>query len=254
MLLTGASGHIGRTFYEARRGSYRFVLSDLETPDYAVDPPDRFVRADLSVPGEANGLTRDADVVVHLAAEADELAGFDRLLPANVLATTYLFEAAARSRPERFVFASSVQVYDGYAAEQPLRADLPVRPTNLYGVTKCYGEALCACYAAENGLSCIAVRIGDFEPYGSAKIRDSFDCSAWVSPDDVVQLITRSIDAVDVDFFIAHGVSNNRVMRLDLEETRRVLGYQPVDDAFEEFRLAAETPISSGRSARAAPT
>ena len=86
--------------------------------------------------------------------------------------------------------------------------------------------------------------IGDFEPRGSALIADAYDCSAWISPGDIVQLITRAIEAEGIGFFIAHGVSDNRVKRLDLAETHRVLGYQPRDDGFEVFPEAAKRPSS----------
>jgi len=48
------------------------------------------------------------------------------------------------------------------------------------------------------------------------------------------------VETEGVKHLIAHGISNNRFKRLDLSETTRVLGYQPVDDAFATF----EIPIS----------
>ena len=242
VLLTGAAGHIGSTFYLASEGRYRFVLTDLEEPGYAIREPDRFEPADLSVPGASASLVRSADVVVHLAAEADESSGFDKLLPANIVATTHLLEAAAQSRCSRFVYASSVQVFQGYPREQQIDDAAPFRPTNIYGATKAYGESLCACYASQSNLSIVAMRIGDFEPYGSTLIEDHYDCTVWISPKDVVQLIDRSIEVKGIDFFVAHGVSNNRITRLDLTETRRVLGYEPQDDAFELFEAGKGCP------------
>lgn len=237
VLLTGAAGQIGRTFYEATRGRYQFILADVRKPDFKVSPPDRFEIVDLSVQGASEALARAADVIVHLAAISDETAKFDKLLPANILATTHILEAAARSSCARFVFASSVRVFQGYPIDQEIGDGLPVRPTDIYGATKCYGEALCASYAAQEELSTVVLRIGDFEPYGSELIENAYDCSAWISPRDTVELIVRSIEAEGIDFFVAHGVSNNRTKRLDLTDTCRVLGYMPQDDAFEEFEL-----------------
>ena len=235
ILLTGAAGHIGSAFYEATRGHYRFLLTDLVRPGFAIEADDSFEQADLADPGVAASLTDRADVVVHMAAESDETSGFDDLLVPNIVATTRLFDAAARSNVSRFVYASSLHAVHGYPDDRPVADGLPVRPVNLYGVTKCYGEALCRCFAETTGLSVVAVRIGDFEEYGSQEIRNAFDCSAWISPRDVVQLITRAIEAPEIGFFIAHGVSDNRIKRLDLAETCRVLGYRPEDDAFEYF-------------------
>ena len=235
VLLTGAAGHIGRTFYAAAHGRYRFVLTDLLPLGYDIDPTDTFEQADLTIRGSIAHLVDQADVVVHLAAESDETSAFDDLLAPNIVATTWLLEAAAQSGISRFVYASSLHAVQGYPDDQPVADGLSVRPTNFYGATKCYGESLCSCYADTAGLSVVALRIGDFEEYGSEKIRDAFDCSAWISPKDIVQLIDRAIAAPDIRFFIAHGVSNNRSKRLDLAETQRVLDYRPEDDAFEVF-------------------
>jgi len=42
------------------------------------------------------------------------------------------------------------------------------------------------------------------------------------------------VETPGVQLLIGHGISNNRFKRLDLSETTRVLGYEPVDDAFQE--------------------
>jgi hypothetical protein len=41
----------------------------------------------------------------------------------------------------------------------------------------------------------------------------------------------------DIQFALVHGVSNNRFKRIDLTETRELLNYQPLDDAFEIFDI-----------------
>ena len=53
----------------------------------------------------------------------------------------------------------------------------------------------------------------------------------------MTDLIHKSLEA-DVDgLFVAHGISNNRFKRMDLSETKRVLGYAPRDDDFQAFDL-----------------
>ncbi len=63
------------------------------------------------------------------------------------------------------------------------------------------------------------------------------DLSAWLSPRNTVHLLQRSVEAEGVKHLIAHGISNNRFKRLDLSETTRVLGYHPLDDAFQTFDI-----------------
>jgi hypothetical protein len=88
--------------------------------------------------------------------------------------------------------------------------------------------------AEQEGLSVIAIRIGAFD---SPALADAF-----VSKRDLCQLIDRSIEAEDVDFAILHGLSDNRYKRLDLSDTRRLVGYAPVDDAAADVTALADQP------------
>jgi nucleoside-diphosphate-sugar epimerase len=237
VLLTGACGRIGKTFFEASKDRYTFLLTDRVEPDFPVPAPHRFVRLDMADPKAMQDTLEGIDVIVHLAGIPHASATFDELLPNNILATTYLFEAAVAAGCKRLIFASSAQTIEGYPVDRQITPGMQVMPANLYGVSKCYGEALCAFYAAKRGLSTIAIRIGAFEFPDRHELTNARDLSAWLSPRDAVQLLQRSVEVEGVQHLIAHGISNNRFKRLDLSETTRVLGYLPVDDAFREFDL-----------------
>jgi len=237
VLLTGACGRIGKTFFEASKDRYNFILTDRIEPDFAVDAPHRFLRLDLADASAVGNALEGIDVIVHLAGIPHATASFDELLPNNILATTYLFEAAVAAGCKRLVFASSAQTIEGYPVDRQITPGMQVMPANLYGVSKCYGEALCGYYAAKRGLSTIALRIGAFEFPDRHELTNARDLSAWLSPRDAVQLLQRSVEVEGVQHLIAHGISNNRFKRLDLSETTRVLGYEPVDDAFQQFDI-----------------
>lgn len=240
VLLTGACGRIGKTFFEASKDRYTFVLTDRVEPDFAVEAPHRFIRLDLADSAATGDALEGIDVIVHLAGIPHATATFDELLPNNILATTYLFEAAVAAGCKRLVFASSAQTIEGYSVDRQITPGMQVMPANLYGVSKCYGEALCGYYAAKRGLSTIALRIGAFEFPDRHELTNARDLSAWLSPRDAVHLLQRSVEVEGVQHLIAHGISDNRFKRLDLSETKRVLGYEPQDDAFRQFDL----PIS----------
>ncbi len=235
VLLTGASGRIGSAFYSAAQSKYEFTLSDQRAPSYEVLPDDRFVLVDLSQADKLSDLVSEQDTVVHLAGAPDPDSPFETLLPANILSTTHLIQAAATAGCRRFVFASSAQAIEGYPLDWQVPDGAAPRPANLYGVSKAYGEALCAFHAARSDMSCVSLRIGAFEPKGSSGITNRRDLSAWLSPRDGVALIEAAIEADVSGAFVAHGISDNRFKRMDLTETKRVLGYDPLDDAFEEF-------------------
>jgi NAD+ dependent glucose-6-phosphate dehydrogenase len=113
----------------------------------------------------------------------------------------------------------------------------PVQPKNLYGVTKCFGEALGSYFASQENLSVIALRIANFAEFSFGQSHSHRDVSAFLSPPDAVQLIVKAIEVADVRFAVVNGVSNNRYKRLGLDESREILGYAPQDDAFEILGL-----------------
>jgi nucleoside-diphosphate-sugar epimerase len=135
----------------------------------------------------------------------------------------------------RLVFASSIHAVNAYPLDYQVHPDDPVRPGDLYGVTKCFGEALCAYYASREGLSCIAIRIGAFgTPEAVQDSSDSRQLTLWVSHRDLSQLLHRCIQAEDeVRFLIVQGVSDNQLKRMDISNAREVLGYAPEDNAFQ---------------------
>ena len=237
ILVTGSSGRIGRVFFDAYREQYIFRLTDLKAPDEDVAKPHDFVQADLSQEHTADALCEGVHTVVHLAGVPDPDAPFDTLLPANILATTYLIEAARKAGCRRFVYASSAQAIESYPVDRQITPGMEVAPANMYGVSKCYGEALCSLYANQHSMSCVSLRIGAFEPADGPPLETMRDLSAWLSPRDATHLIDRAVQADLEGSFIAHGISNNRFKRLDLTATRQVLNYEPKDDAFTVFPM-----------------
>ena len=54
----------------------------------------------------------------------------------------------------------------------------------------------------------------------------------WLSNQDYCQVVEKAILAENVSFAVLNAMSDNSGMKWDLSETRRVLGYQPVDNAY----------------------
>jgi NAD+ dependent glucose-6-phosphate dehydrogenase len=234
LLITGAAGRIGTAFRTAYGDRYSFRLVDRK----AVDEPagHEAVVADLVQLDEARKACEGIDTVVHLAADPSPSATFyDTLLPLNIQMTYNLFHAAREQGCRRLVFASSIHAVNAYPLDYQVHPEDSVRPGDLYGVTKCFGEALCAYYGHREGLSCIAVRIGAFGT--PDKVEDSTDSrmlTLWVSHRDLCQLLHRCVEAPDdLRFLIVQGVSDNQLKRMDIGNARELLGYDPEDNAFQ---------------------
>src|SRR6476469_6938470 len=106
ILITGAAGKIGSTLREGLRGRYPTLrLSDIAPLDPAY-PGEEIVRADLADLDQVENAMRGVDCVVHLGAVPGEDI-WDKILPANVVGTWNVFEAARRQGVRRVVYASS---------------------------------------------------------------------------------------------------------------------------------------------------
>jgi nucleoside-diphosphate-sugar epimerase len=169
------------------------------------------------------------DAVVHLAADPSMGAEFYKtLLDLNIIGCYNGFEAAREAGCRRIVFASSINAILGYDQEDPVPWDSPVFPINVYGATKCFGEALGRAYAHQHGLSCICVRIGG-AAWKQVPDRVPARREAGITARDQAQLFARCLEApAEVGFKIVHGTSNHTEQWMDLEVSRE-LGYEPED-------------------------
>jgi hypothetical protein len=177
---------------------------------------------------------KGAHTVLHLAADPDTQATWESLLPNNIVGVQSVFQAAFEAGCQRVIFASSVNAVIGYPREVQVHTNMPVRPGNLYGATKAWGEAVACFYADQLKISAICLRLGWVVSRRSPEFAQHHDMlDIALTQEDLARLVTASINApASVRFGIFHGLSNNRFKRLDISDTRAVLGYAPEDDAF----------------------
>jgi nucleoside-diphosphate-sugar epimerase len=193
-----------------------------------------FTQADLSDLEAARAVCRGVDTVVHLAADPNMDASWESLLPHNLVGGYNMFQAAHEAGCRRLVFASSVNAVFGYAPDVQVHSAMPVRPINLYGATKCWGEALASVYALTHGLSCICLRFGWVVGRDSDALKPGHPyLDIALTYEDLALLVAGAIDAPDtLRLGTFHGTSNNRWKRLDITGAREQLGFEPQDDAF----------------------
>ncbi len=239
VLVTGAAGRIGSFFSEHRHEQYSLRLTDLPSVDQEVrsrlEQWGEFIPADLTDLEASKPLFEGIDTVVHLAANPSPKATWDKLLPQNIITTYNAFAAARAAGCRRVVFASSIHAVSGYPSDVQVKASEPVNPGDLYGVTKCFGEALGRYMAGREGVSSIAIRIGAYQPIEKARtIKAIGFLDAFVSRRDLTQLISKAIDVENIRFAIVQGLSDNRFKSMDISDARELLGYEPQDDLTEE--------------------
>ncbi len=237
LLITGASGRIGsfyRRHLRERDHSYQLRLSDIKPPPEQADG--EWQIGNLADPEFATSLVAGVDTIIHLGADPRPDADFYASLLDNNFKSTYnLYRAADAAGVKKVVYASSGQAVLGYQDEVQVHSGQAVQPMNMYGVSKCFGEATAACFAYAHQLPSICVRIGWVvarEEIAGRRDINPTDLARAVTEADICRMLDCCLVANGITYAIVHAISNNRFTFLDLSETRELLGYEPQDDAF----------------------
>lgn len=244
ILITGATGTIGTELAKHLIDTHELTLVGRDFSDFPENIKEQatIVKADLVDPESWEGLMDGVEYVIQLAGQADQNADFyESLLDLNYKLPHNLYEAATKADDlKRVIVASSVHAVHAYPLDTQVKATDPIRPANLYGVSKVYLEGLAAHHAYVNGIESIAIRIADYKA-SDDELDDSMDengMAMYLSKDDMNRLIDRCLEAdMQEPFLVVNGISKNTFPRLANDEARVKLGYDPQDDAFEKFNV-----------------
>ena len=169
VLVTGGFGLVGsQTVRRLVADGHRVVATDLGTPDQrkaarSLPAGAEAYWADLTDASAVDRLIAETSptVIIHLAAVIPPVIyrHADLARRVNVEATEELLRAAEASpHPVRFIQASSNAVHGArnpHRHREPLRADTPLRPSDLYGAHKAEAEAL----VRSSGLGWVILRL-----------------------------------------------------------------------------------------------
>lgn len=252
LAITGVSGNLGGKLQAALRSAYALRCFDLQGAGDCIS-------ADLSRYDEGWSQHLDGvDTLLHFAGESQPTASWAQALRGNIIATGNVLRVARRYGLRRVIFASSNQVMGGYRfANCTITTELPPAPLNPYAVSKLFCEEAGRAFAAETGISFIALRIGNIQP-GENVPRAGMGLGLWgqqmwLSNRDFLDGVRAAIRARDVPFAVLNLVSNNPGMPWDMTQTRRVLGFQPQDGFTPELSAADIAEDEAARRAHLVP-
>ena len=147
VLVTGATGFIGRTLLEFLHeadidtvAAVRQDPKDFGTPGVAIR-----VVGDISADTEWSTVLNDVDAIVHLAARVHVLHdvtddSYSAYRGTNVEGTSRLAEEAVRAGVRHFVFVSSIKVNGERTVDQPFTASDKPNPQDAYSRSKLQAE------------------------------------------------------------------------------------------------------------------
>jgi len=150
VLVTGGMGFIGGYLVRAllSLGKQVIILDNLSTAlNETVPPGATLVRADVRDPAQVTAAVKDAELIFHLAANANGTISINNPrfdFETNAVGTFNVLEAALSAGVRRFLYLSSASVY-GRPQRFPIDEEHPRRPLVPYGASKLAGES--SCYA-----------------------------------------------------------------------------------------------------------
>jgi uronate dehydrogenase len=221
LLLTGAGGGLGTMLRERIKPWAEVLrLSDVRAIP-AAGPGEEVVQCDLADRDAVLALLEGVDAVLHFGGVSVE-DKFEPIMQANILGLHHLYEAVHKQGVKRVIYASSSHVVGYYRTTEVIDARAPLRPDGLYGVSKCFGEALSRYYYDRFGIETVCLRIGS----SFAEPRTARMMVTYLAYDDLVELIRCALFAPRVGHTITFGTSDNAVRWWDNREAAH-LGYVP---------------------------
>ena len=240
IVLTGAAGRLGSYLREPlSKMAETLVSSDIKDDIGTLYAGESYVKADLESLDAMMSLLEGADIVVHFGAYVDE-APFEKLLGPNFIGAYNVWEAAFQQGLRRVVYASSIHAVGMHPKNEFIGTDAPHRPDTFYGLAKCFAEDLASMYWDKRGLESVCLRI-----LSCAQVTNPRAVGSWLSYDDLIQLVEKSVSTPVTGFTVAYGVSNNDRAPVDNSKASH-LGYKPKDNAeqFADEVYANSTPLN----------
>jgi len=227
VLVTGSAGHLGEALMRvAPQEGWDAVGLDLKTSQYT-----NFVGSIVDR-DFVHDCVAGVDVIFHTATLHKPHVGTHtrkEFIDINISGTLNLLEEAVVQRCQALIYTSTTSTF-GAALRPPggapavwVTESLQPQPKNIYGVTKCAAEDLCALFHRKAKLPCIVLKTSRFFPEADddKSKRDAFDDENL----KVNELLFRRVDIADL--VTAHIQAAKRAETI----------------GFDKFILSATTPF-----------
>jgi UDP-glucose 4-epimerase len=172
ILVTGGAGFIGSHLVDALVPNNEVIVVDnlstgsMENIRHHVKKGAiRFFEADIRDLDKMYELTKNIDLIYHLAVQCVRVSLYDPVLvhEVNATGTLNLCMAALKNGVQKIVYTSSAEVY-GDGKIIPIAEDHPLESNTPYGAAKLSGELYLGMYRRTYGLPSVILRL--FNTYG----------------------------------------------------------------------------------------
>jgi UDP-glucose 4-epimerase len=165
-IITGGSGFIGSHVVDVVMAQgHEVIIYDLDAPRYG--QPCRFVRGDTRDVERLSQTAQGAQIIYHIAAEANVNRFFESPLYSNDItsqASACVLEASRKAGKPRVILASTEWIYGSIAAQgdEQITEETPYaeNPDHLYTASKIAAELFCKTYLRLYGVPYTIMRFG----------------------------------------------------------------------------------------------
>lgn len=203
----GGSGRLGRHVVTAVAATAKVTVVDLAPPPDTLHP---FIKANINDLDGLISALEGFDALILTAAIPNPRSAPEQVtFTTNVVGTWNVLQAARTLGIKRVVVASSDAVTGLHYHPSnwqpqylPIDEEHPLRPSEVYSLTKEITEAICRSFAAESDMAVIALRPAHIVyPPEYPELRErgadpaNYHCWTYVHPDDVAQAFVLALAA-----------------------------------------------------------
>ena len=239
ILITGASGYVGRAFIQAHGSRYKLKLFS-RTPVGGDD--NEFIQGDIRNFADLDRASKDIDLIIHLAAATTDRTDVTSLdyFENNIIGTFNVLEAAARNNVRKVVYASSVCAVGFRGTPKLIMETDHCEPSDgMYGYSKYLSERLCECYAKKHGINIICLRTAMIVPQHKLVLPSNPFASRWIGVvhiEDVIEAYRLAVESESIRFDVFHIAAESPYSKFDITRAKNILGYRPKHNFTEHTR------------------
>jgi len=235
ILITGASGYIGKAFIQAYGSQYKLRLFGR----IPVGGDNEFRQGDIRNLTDVDRASQNIDSIIHLAAVTTDRTDITDLdyFENNTVGTFNVLEAAARNKVGKVVYGSSVCAVGFRATPKLIMETDHCEPSNdMYGYSKYLSERLCEYHAKKHGISIICLRTAMVVPQHELVVPSNPFASRWlgvVHIEDVIEAYRLAVESEDILFDVFHIAAESSCSKFDITRAKNILGYRPKHNVIE---------------------
>jgi len=232
VLITGGTSPLGLAVVEELKDEHQVYLLDAEPTETDFES----IQCDILNMEETQQAVKGMEAIIHLAelphgAEVDDETWEQQELDFTTRGTYYLMRAAASEGVERFIYKSSLSIFDSCPEEWIITETWLPRPkaetTSMAGYL---GELICREFAREHNIIVTCLRLGEV-------VREEEVCGSpfdpmWVDIRDAAHAFSMALKVGNERsrFNIFHIQADNPDARFPVAKAKQNLSYQPKND------------------------